>query len=46
VCLDGASPAFGQPALTETPAFIFGISAPDARFLIGLEGVLKALFLN
>jgi hypothetical protein len=35
-----------KPTLAQTTTIIFGVATPDARFLVGFEGVLKAVFLD
>jgi hypothetical protein len=42
----GSAAALCQPALSQPAALIFGITAPHSRLLIGLKGVLKAVFLD
>jgi len=35
-----------KPTLAETSPIILGIATPDAGLLVGLEGILEAVFLN
>lgn len=42
----GSAAALCQPALSQPAALILGVSAPHSRLLIGLKGVLKAIFLH
>jgi hypothetical protein len=37
-----ASPAFGQPALAESPTIVFGETSPYAGFLVRFESEEKA----
>jgi hypothetical protein len=44
--LRGASAPVGEPAFAEATPVIFCVATPDPRLLVGLEGVLQAVFLN
>ena len=43
---DGAATSLGEPAFAETTTVVFGIAAPDAGLLVGLQRVLQAIFTN
>jgi hypothetical protein len=42
----GASAPVGEPTFAKAAPVIFCVATPDARLLVGLKGVLQAVFLN
>jgi hypothetical protein len=42
----GTSAPVGEPTFAEATSVIFCEAAPNPRLLVGLEGVLEAVFLN
>lgn len=43
---DRATAPFCQPSLAQSPPVIFGVSAPDTGFLVGLQCILETVFLD
>ena len=45
-CSEAATTPVCEPTLAEAATLVFCITAPDARFLVGLQGVLQAVFVD